>query len=303
MTKKGTKKGNNNWLIFGGIGLAALYIISKQRGESPAETIQNIIPSGETGSSLTENLFGGTSPVLDFSGMFEGLNLGGGGGGLLGGGGLDLGGLGLGGDGNLGFPDLPDFDFGGGGGGFDNSIPTILGSVGDLARDLAGAGLTGAATYLGFKALSPVAPAVGRTLAGGVTNVGRAFGSVFRGSTGIIPSAGAYLTTPVNALGVAGTLGAIPLVAGAAYGGYKVGEALVEHTPVGKIVDYSGSAGAWASRNVGSVPVVGGTIEHLLGWEHAEVVENKTIDYARKAAKLGLTGGQAALWIAEQRGQ
>lgn len=268
------KKSSNNTLLLLGAVLGGAWLISKQNGgQNPLSTILNIFPSGESG-----NANGG----IDLGGLLGGDN----GGGLFGNG-FDFGGLfdnfnnawsnlfnaqnsawqsafsGLGGGGNGGGTTTPPtIPSGNGGGGYPpsmpNTIPNILNSLGFSAQSIGKGAIMLGGTYLGVKALSPVAPAIGQGIATGVRAVTPSLASgartvvsgLGRAATGFA----GYLGTPVTALGVTGTVAAIPLVAAAGYGGYKAGQ-WFNTTSAGKsLIEASGKAGASFSKTaVGQV--------------------------------------------------
>lgn len=242
--------GTNTVLVIGAIAGGA-YLLSKSGGVSPS-TFLNIFPSGDSGGGL----FGGGTfgEPFDMGGFMGGLR--------------DIFSGIKGGQGGTTAP----FDFnafldalmgrqGGGttpptaptspeGGGYPpsqpNTIPNILNALGYSAKSIGQGALMAGGAVLGFRALAPVAPAVGRAIAQPLATGARgALNLAGRGLTGL----GAYLTTPVTALGVTGTIAAIPLVAAAGYGGYKAGEALMR-TPVGEsMLNLSGQAGAAFARS------------------------------------------------------
>lgn len=146
------------------------------------------------------------------------------------------------------------------------NVPVDWGNaISQTAMSLAKAGLTGAGIYAGVKVgvpvLNAIAPRVATALSTPVSqiagNIGRAGVSVSKagasGVTRVLAATGRVLTSPVTKLGIGGTAAAIPLVAAAAYGGYKAGE-LFNKTAVGQaLIEKSGEAGAaFARTNIGA---------------------------------------------------
>lgn len=328
---------NNSLLIIGGLALGYMYLKNKSADGATPSTFLNIFPSGGGDNilpiDLTRYTEGLTTPQFDLSSFLSGQSQGQTEG-FLSGLSLNLGSLsgqsgqsnqidwnaylsGLlsgisGGNNGILNPVLPS-------GGNDttvpdnwsefppnypNTIPNILTSLGYSADKIAKGGLILGGTYLGIKAVSPVLPSISNLATQIVTKATPAIsgitGSVSSGVTSILGGAASYLGTPVTSLGVTGTLGAVALVPAAGALGYVVGKELVENTGLSVVPEMAGDVGAWASRNVESVPVVGNTISSVLGWEHADVVQSSYMDLVKSALAQGMTPSQAALWVNQQ---
>lgn len=262
MPKKETKKsGGNDAIVLVGIIAGALILPSilgkKDEGGGSAPMVLSLgggdTPAFDLGGILGSLGSGEGQPITDLSGglndLFSGLGNLFGGGGLLGsGGGLDFSGLGGGSTQPVDTTNV-----------FDvvtkalqepaNIIKTAGESIATSAMgvgggiNLAGSGLKeiaksaaiGAGTYLGFKALQPVAPVVGRSIATTVQAVSKPAVKVATSLAGNISKA---LTSPVSKVltgSVGGAVGTVLSVAGAGALGYGVGTALMKYTPLGEV--------------------------------------------------------------------
>lgn len=179
----------------------------------------------------------------------------------------------------------------GGGGGGDvtnvpNTIPNILYALGFGAKAIGTAGIMVAGTYLGTKVLSPVAPVLGRSIAGvtpALFNAGRtALGASAGAGRLALGASASYLGADLASLGLAGTLGIVPLAAGAGYVGYRTGGQIMKSSFGKATLNVSGRMGEKIGS--GSNP-----IQKVL-FPHASVNVSRT---DKAFAKIGLNTAQA----------
>lgn len=145
-------------------------------------------------------------------------------------------------------PNVPNTGTGGGGGLIPQipSAQTIGQNIGDIGgglQEVAKAAIMGGGAYLGFKALQPVAPVVGRAVAGGVKAVASPATKVV-GS--VASNAAKFLTSPVSkAFGsVGGALGSTVAVIGAGAAGYAAGSWFNTTSAGQALIEKSGELGA-----------------------------------------------------------
>jgi hypothetical protein len=251
----------NDGIIIAGIVAGALFLPS---------ILGNKSEGGGTGIVLG-GMGGGDTPSLDLSGLLGGL---GGGGGVFDFSGIndmfsDLGTMfsGLGGGGNSPFtpspstPSTPSNPFeyllrviqepaniiaetGKATATAATGIGSGINLAGEGLMEIAKSAALGAGTYLGFKALQPVAPVVGKAVATGVRAVAS---PATRVAASVASNVGRALTSPVSRVftgTVGGAIGSTLAVVGAGAAGYGVGT-LFNQTAAGKaLIEKSGELGA-----------------------------------------------------------
>ncbi len=152
--------------------------------------------------------------------------------------------------------------------------------AGEGAIELTKALAIGTASFLGFKALAPVAPVVGQT----ISNVGSAISpAIVKVASSIAGNTARALVTPITELTGVGMLGAGAAVVAAGAAGYGLGTLLMETTPLGEVTEkFSEELAVNVVKNQGLTAKV-------LGWEVAQVAPASESTMSNFEKKYGIT--------------